>query len=248
MWGGFKFTILLLSITTSLVSHVLSTELRRLNYCISDEDNLWIELIMDITPKLANLVLILLVCSHSKLGKILHILTILHQTQISRANASTVPSFIYKDANSTPESQEKIDITTEYCILALCICILIWLMIITTYMLKRKLNKTVLLAEITNGYMCMHVPLVNLSVCPSYCTVRSPNEISAITVQGKLSPYIYFEWDNFEVLNILNNKKLKVNRVHAMSIMTGRRAREILTTAYNVNFYVQHDSKLYHVA
>ena len=89
---------------------------------------------------------------------------------------------------------------------------------------------------------------MNISVCPSYCTVKSRNEISAITVQGKLSPYVHFEWDNFEVLNILNNKKLQVNRVHAMSMMTGRRAKPILITAYNLNVYVQHSSKLYHVA
>ena len=94
----------------------------------------------------------------------------------------------------------------------------------------------------------MRVPLMNISVCPSYCTVKSPNENSAITVQGKLSPYIHFEWDNFEGLNIFNNKKLKVNRVHAMSMMTSRNPRPILITAYDLNFYVQHNSKLYHIA
>ena len=39
--------------------------------------------------------------------QILHISTILQQNKISRVNASTLPSFIYKYANNTPESPGK---------------------------------------------------------------------------------------------------------------------------------------------
>ena len=72
------------------------------------------------------------------------------------------------------------------------ICILVLLIIISIYIFKCRTNKTMLLAEITNGEPCVYIPLKRLSVCPTYWTIKSPSNVLSITIRGKRSPTIEF--------------------------------------------------------
>ena len=139
---------------------------------------------------------------------------------------------------------ETVDLTVEHFILVICFCILFLLIIIAIYTVRCKSGGTVLFAEITNGETCVHIPLRTLTMCPTYWSIKSPSEVSSVTVRGKLSPTIEFHWSDFEMMNKLTNRKICIQSYHSISMLKGRKLRQLLLRTYSVHFFIQHESLL----
>ena len=245
-WGGMKLTLLLLLIfTAAMVSGSRLPEHQHMN---NNEDSSQENTILSITLTLALLVFcaIKFRLKWPKCKKVAIALSVLQN--IREAKAATVPSFIYKNDKPTEQSPqfflERIDMSIEHYILVLCICTLVLLIIISIYIFKCRRNKTMLLAEITNGELCVHIPLKRLSVCPTYWTIKSPSDVLSITIRGKRSPTIEFQWDCFTITNQLTNKTFNIKTFYSVSWFSGRKLRKILATAYSVHFFIQHENLL----
>ena len=213
--------LLLLIFTTATVSGSLSPELQRM---------------------INSAALVITSLKSRKLLKVVSVFLLAQQTK-----AASVPSFVYqyKTTEAPPKFfLETIDIETEHLILAICICTLFCAVILTFYTIKCRSRKTQILAEITNGNLCVRVPLKALTVCPSYWKIQAPSEVSALTVRGKMSPTLEFEWDKFNLTHNLTNRTVNVEKLHRLSILKGRKLREILKTTNEVHFFVQHDRLL----
>ena len=205
------------------------------------------KIILYATAAVAIFSLIAFIVTFLKLRKVLVILTVLQNVNINKANASTLPSLVYKNDNTTPAPTElffKIDLTIDHYILAMCILILLFLVSKLIYKYKNKCSKTVLLAELTNGETCVHIPLRAMSLCPNYWNINVPKEVSIISIQGLVSPIVYFEWDQFDMTNKLTGTKMQVKNHFSISMLKGRKVRQILATTYCVYFYVKHENLL----
>ena len=228
-WGGMKLIMLLLLIfTAATVSGSRLPEHQHMNY---DEDSSQENTILSIILTLALLVFCVIKFRFKwpKCKKVAIALSVLQN--LREAKAATVPSFIYKNDKPTEQSPqfflERIDMSIEHYILVLCICILVLLIIISIYIFKCRRNKTMLLAEITNGELCVHIPLKRLSVCPTYWTIKSPSDVLSITIRGKRSPTIEFQWDCFTITNKLTNKIINIKIFYSVSWFSGRKLRKI---------------------
>lgn len=203
-------------------------------------------IILYVSSAMAAFCMIAFVLTWLKLRKVLIIVSVLQNSQ--GAQASTLPSFIYKNEKPTEQPPkfflETVDITVEHFILVICICILFLTIIMAIYIVRCKSRGTVLLAEITNGETCVHIPLRTLTVCPTYWSIKSPSEVSSVTVRGKLSPTIEFHWNDFEMINKLTNRKICIQTYHSISMLKGRKLRQILLRTYSVHFFIQHESLL----
>ena len=201
------------------------------------------DFILYVTSAVAAFSFVAFIMTFLKLRKVLIIVS-----GLQKAKAATLPSFVYQGKTTTEPSPkfflETVDIGTEHLILAICICILFCLVILTVYTIKCKSQKTFLLAEVTNGKSCVHVPLQTLNVCPTYWTIQSPSEVKALTARGKISPSIEFEWDKFTIQNKLTDKTIEVDTKYSMSYLQGRKLRKILKTTYSIHFFVQHENLL----
>lgn len=201
------------------------------------------DIILYVTTAVAGFSLIAFIITFLKLRKVILILTVLQQAH--KVKAATLPSFIYKNQQptATPTNYifDNIDLTIEHYILTLCIFILLFVVILFVHVVKCKRNRTVVLAELTDGESCVHVPLMALAVCPTYWDIRSPHEVAMVTISGKLSPIVHFDWDQFELTNKLTNKTLHVQKNHTLSLLKGRTVRKLLRTTYSVHFFIQHE-------
>lgn len=204
------------------------------------------DILLYITTSIAAFSLFAFVLTFLKLRKVLVLISALQNAQ--RIKASTLPSFIYKNDKTTAQPPTffllEADVTIEHYILVICLLILFLIIILVTYTIKRKSKQTVLLAEVTNGESCEHIPLRTLTVCPNYCEIKTPAEVFSVTICGKLSPTITFDWNQFEILNKLTNRTIYLENTRSISMLKGRRLRKLLLTTYSVHFFIQHEGLL----
>ena len=169
------------------------------------------DIILYIATAIAIFSLVAFILTFLKLRKVLIILSVLQNAQ--KTKASTLPSFIYQNVKTTARPQkfflEEVDITIEHYILVLCIGILFLTILLAIYTMQCKSRRTLIIAEITNGESCIQVPLRILTVCPTYWTIKSPLEVASVTIRGKLSPTIEFEWNEFELINKVTNRHIQ---------------------------------------
>ena len=143
--------------------------------------------------------LVAFIISFLKLRKVLLILTVLQNVHVSKTNATTVPSLVYKNDNTTPAPTKlffEINLTFDHYILSVCIVILLIPFGKLIYRFKTKFYKTVLVAELINGDTCVHIALRTLAVCPAYWPISVPKKVFIISIRVLISPIVYFEWDH----------------------------------------------------
>lgn len=204
------------------------------------------DILLYITTAIAAFSLVAFVLTYLKLRKVLVIISVLQNAQ--KIEASTLPSFIYQNDKTTAQPPKFFlsgaDVTIEHYILAICMCILLLTISMAVYTIKCKSKRIILLAEVTNGESCEHIPLRTLTVCPNYWEMKSPAEVLSVTIRGKLSPTIEFDWDQFEMKNKLTNRTIYINKIRSISMLKGRRLRKLLHSTYSVHFFIQHESLL----
>lgn len=103
--------------------------------------------------------------------------TILVLQQIVKTKSQTIPSFIYEKITKKPEPTETSSIekflASEFSWLhasvILSTMVLIFLTVLVCYLYRsRKSKYTTVYIEITPGCDCVTIPLLSLSLCPSY--------------------------------------------------------------------------------
>jgi hypothetical protein len=200
------------------------------------------------TTAVAGVCLIALICISLKLRKVLITLTVLQSSTVKQAHATTFPSFIYKNPKTTVAPSvyfwDNLNIELEHVIISLEVCIFLLVVALFICICKFTTNKTQLACEITNGSSCVHIPLKDLSLCPTYWKIDIPQSIANITIQGLLAPILTFQWDNFTITYTLTEQTMYIQTKFKVNTLYARKLKQIMASPYCVYFYILHKGLL----
>ena len=125
------------NVVQSLTDPILSGDISLSNEWSSKD------IVLYVTTAISVFSLIVFILTLLNLRKVLIILSVLENAQPVRA--STLPSFVYQKVKTTEQPPkfflETFDIATEHLILALCICILFCLIVLTVYTIRCRSRK-----------------------------------------------------------------------------------------------------------
>lgn len=170
--------------------------------------------------------------------------------QVSQAKSQEVPSFIYNAATTTARNDEarpnisdfiSSEFSWMHASVILSVTVLIMLVTIVIFYYKNKAkNKTTMIAlEITSGGSCVIVPIVPLSLCPSYWNITTPL-IKKITISSFPFCKLFTVWKNFKVTNKLTSQSISVPTTIDIDFVTWRKLKTILSQPFCAYVLVVH--------
>lgn len=192
------------------------------------------------------------ICLFYKVRKMATAMFILQQ--VSQAKSQTVPSFIYHAPttrqNSADDETNIINnfISSEFswihASVVLSITVLVLLVIIMIFVYKKKSKKATIIAlEITSGGNCVIVPVVSLSLCPSYWDITTPN-IPRVTMSSFPSCKLFTTWRNFTITNKLTGQSIAVPSAIDVDFFTWRKLKIILSQPFCAYVVIIHHGYL----
>ena len=117
---------------------------------------------------------------------------------------------------------------------------LVLLLLILLKLLKKTTKHTFLVIELSNGSLCELIPVMSLSLCPSYWFISTPTHISDVRTQGYFKPFLHISWPNFTITNKLTNQSLVVPNYLPISFLGRKRVQTILNQPYSINILLFH--------
>ncbi|XP_060591477.1 uncharacterized protein LOC132746373 [Ruditapes philippinarum] len=184
-----------------------------------------------------------------KIKKLLVTVTILKNVQTASAlPTSPIPSFIYK-TNPKPTDDSSlptiyIDLTWEHAILF--VCLLHFAFVLFTVLKKHYYNrKTILMLELTTGDSCIILPVLSLPLCPAFCKIRAPSDISHFKIRGPwYNKKLNFSWPDFNIEDSRNSKALTMPDTVNLTFMQSLKVRKMIKKSFFVYVYIQHKGHL----
>ncbi|VDI10850.1 Hypothetical predicted protein [Mytilus galloprovincialis] len=98
---------------------------------------------------------------------------------------------------------------------------------------------TSLVLEVTCGGDCVVIPILDLSLCPSYYGFSRPSVLD-LTVASFPSCKMFAVWSSFEVTNKLTQKFVKIPTTLTLSFLQSYRIKKVLAQPFNAYIYVTH--------
>jgi hypothetical protein len=88
----------------------------------------------------------------------------------------------------------------------------ILLLLILFYLIfgNRKRNTNCLAIELTTGKKCVILPILLLSVCPSYWDITAPTSIHNLRIDGYIRPTLSLDWPDFAVKSKISQISLHI--------------------------------------
>lgn len=189
---------------------------------------------------------ILLFC---KLRKMHIALMLLQSVQQVKSEVATNPSFnlVYNRLTTTaPETAESSNswLKDEFSLLHASVIsgILCFILIIIIFMwlYRRKYKKHTFLAlELTSGGDCVLLPIMHLSLCPSYYDIPTPN-IGDISISPFPYNKVYANWLHFGITDKRTEKTIFVPIVISTNIFTGYKITQILKQPFSAYVVLIH--------
>lgn len=188
---------------------------------------------------------ILLFCKLRKMHIALMLLQSVHQV---KSDIATNPSFnlVYNRlATTAPETESSTSwLKDEFSLLhasiisgILCFILII---IIFTWLYQRKYKKHSFLAlELTSGGDCVLLPIMHLSLCPSYYDIPKPT-IGDISISPFPYNKVYANWLNFGITDKRTDKTICVPTVISTNIFTGYKITQILKQPFSAYIVLIH--------
>lgn len=93
--------------------------------------------------------------------------------------------------------------------------------------------------EVTSGANCVLIPIVPLSLCPSYWNITSPI-IQHVSVSAFPKLKLYVTWKNFLVTNKLTEQSITVPSVIDIDFVTWRMLKLILSQPFSAYILIVH--------
>ncbi|CAC5380459.1 unnamed protein product [Mytilus coruscus] len=184
-----------------------------------------------------------------KTRKIAMTMTIMQQ--MSHTNSQSVPSFIYVKPTQLPQMEQddimnrvksffSSEFSWEHASVILSILVLIFLLFVICYLYKSKHNRcTSLVLEVTCGGNCVVIPILDLSLCPSYYEFSRPSVLD-LTVASFPSCKMFAVWSSFEVTNKLTQKFVMIPTTLTLSFLQSYRIKKVLAQPFKAYIYVTH--------
>ncbi|CAC5361643.1 unnamed protein product [Mytilus coruscus] len=156
--------------------------------------------------------------------------------QVVKSKSDNIPLFIYHKVTETPASNdisviEKF-ITSEFTWLHASVilsCLVLVLLSVLVYFLYRQRNSkcTRVYLEITSGGDCVTIPIISLSLCPSYYDFSTPS-VENITVSALPHCKLFFLCS------------VQIPDSVSIGYFTRRRLNKILMQSFNAYVLVTH--------
>lgn len=132
----------------------------------------------------------------------------------------------------------------------LCSFILICFLVISCIILSRYFYRkhTVLFLEISNGQMCVKIPLLQLAFCPKYCRITSTDNPEVLNLHGSLfKPMLKLNWNNLEIQYKLTNQTVTIPKDIKIGYITKLKLRKILDTPFAAYLIIIHNNNTEYV-
>ena len=113
------------------------------------------------------------------------------------------------------------------------------LVLLYSHFMKRPRNTRICL-EITTGFECVLLDVMNLPLCPSYFTIRYPDSITDFKIKGLLSPRLFVNWPNFQVTNKITAHRIMLPASVPISLISARRLKRILSQSFCAHVIIAH--------
>ena len=184
-----------------------------------------------------------------RLRKLSMTLLMLQQTQLADT-MSTLPSFIYKQVQSTDTSDSQtyfnLTLSWNHAIFLLTTLILILIIAILAKLHRRiKYDAPWLYVEIASQDECLLMPVIRLPLCPAECKFQLPSTIGSLLVIGnKFAPQMNISWPNFAVTNKQNGQNMLVPETFDLSFIHAYKLKKMLNKPFFVHMYVAHSGFL----
>lgn len=174
---------------------------------------------------------------------------LLQSVQQVKSEVATNPSFnlVYNRLTTTaPETAESSNswLKDEFSLLHASVIsgILCFILIIIIFMwlYRRKYKKHTFLAlELTSGGDCVLLPIMHLSLCPSYYDIPTPN-IGDISISPFPYNKVYANWLHFGITDKRTEKTIFVPTIISTNIFTGYKITQILKQPFSAYVVLIH--------
>lgn len=171
--------------------------------------------------------------------------------QVSKVKSKEIPSFIYNKlptSTPTPGKNDTFDIkkfilsefTWIHASVVLSVLVLLFLCLVLCYLYQTRQKKgTTVILEVTSGGTCVTIPIVSLSLCPSYYDFTVP-----IVQDVSLAPFpqcrIFVLFSAFRITNKLTNQSVQLPNSFSIGPLTRRKLKTILQQPFCAYVLVTH--------
>ena len=121
----------------------------------------------------------------------------------------------------------------------LSVTVLIMLVTIIIFYYKNKAKNKTTMIKITSEGSCVVVPIVPLSLCPSYWDITIPL-IKKINISSFPFCKLFTVWNNFKVTNKLTSQSISVPTTIDIDFVTWRNLKTILSQPFCAYLLVVH--------
>ena len=186
----------------------------------------------------------LLIWTILKYKKLATSVTVLNKIQNCKGMATNIPSFIYVQP-AKPIKEENVlklpeSITWEHAFFALLTTLIVIVLIMLWKHYQFKCKSKICL-EITCGYQCVLIDVVQLPMCSSYYDILVPASISDIDVKGHwYAPKLQVFWPDFIIKSSLTNEEISIPSKLNISLWTAFKLRTVLKKKFFVYLYKRH--------
>lgn len=193
---------------------------------------------------------LLMLWTYFRMRKLSVAMLVLQQVKLVQSVSTEVPSFIYRQPSKSTPTQEyfklDFDLAWDHVIFILCLLNFVCFLLNAYSIIRRNnLNKSMLKLEITSGDLCVVLSVIRLPLCPVFCRIELPHDVSNLSVHGPwYARKLYLNWNNFSVTNTLTNHTLLVPEILKVSFLDGIKLKKILEKPFFVFIHVQHNGFL----
>lgn len=170
---------------------------------------------------------------------------------MSNVRSQTVPSFIYHKGTDAPKA-DAVNIsdmiknfiisvfTWAHASVILSIFVLIFLCTLLCYLYKSRSKRcSTLVLEITSGRNCAMIPILDLSLSPSYFDMSKP-AVKVLSIAAFPSCKLFAVWSHIDVTNKLTNQSVRIPTTLSLSFINRFKVSSILKPPFNADVYVTH--------
>lgn len=167
--------------------------------------------------------------------------------QFVKCTSATIPSFIFQISSTAAPSNGFVlkkffqtEFSWVHASVIMSTLVLLFLFILVCFLYRsRRAKCTTIYVEITSGGDCVIVPVLTLSLCPSYFHFTTPsiNEVSLSTFPNL---QIFVLYSSFKVTNKLTSKTVYVPNYVNIGLFTYYKLKKILKQPFNAYVFVTH--------
>ena len=166
--------------------------------------------------------------------------------QVQNVSSQTLPSFIYKvETEKDEDSDNTVELlTSEFSwvhasiIIGVLVMCIMTIVLVVLYKIKSK-KGTFLALELTSGGSCVMVPLMSLSLCPSYYKINRP-VIRDIAISSFPTRNLIGTWSKFLVTDRRTGKSFSVPHVISLSLFQYFAIKRILSQPFSAYVVLIH--------